>query len=64
MLFLRYAFLPVRPAKTTDTASVFYDPLVDKVVNHIMRKGHKLLARTLVEQVCKKMLNQCALECE
>jgi hypothetical protein len=47
----RYAFIPVRPAKTGDTSSVFYDELYNKVVNHIMRAGDKKLAIQIMEKV-------------
>ncbi|XP_021960444.1 28S ribosomal protein S7, mitochondrial [Folsomia candida] len=47
--FERHTFLPVRPANSSQTSSVFYDPLVAKFTNHIMRKGNKILARGLLE---------------
>jgi len=46
----KYAYLPVKPARTTETASVFYDGLVDKVINHIMRMGNKELARSIMDK--------------
>jgi len=46
----KYAFTPIRPAKTTDTGSVFYDALVDKVINHIFREGNKKLGRELLDK--------------
>jgi small subunit ribosomal protein S7 len=44
-----YAYLPVRPATTDKTASVWHDPLVQKFTNHMVKDGNKLRARGLVE---------------
>ncbi|XP_014471927.1 PREDICTED: 28S ribosomal protein S7, mitochondrial isoform X2 [Dinoponera quadriceps] len=38
----------IRPALTTDTSSEFYDPIVLKFINVLMKKGNKVLAKFLV----------------
>lgn len=46
----KYAALPVKPPGVSETSSVYFDPLVNKVINHVMEDGKKQLARTLVEK--------------
>jgi len=45
-----YAYLPIRPAISDHTASVWHDPVVQKFINHMCKGGDKLKARRLVEQ--------------
>jgi len=51
----RHTFLPVRAAASNQTSSVFFDPLVAKFTNHIMRKGNKILARGLLENTFEEI---------
>ncbi|XP_037302976.1 28S ribosomal protein S7, mitochondrial-like [Manduca sexta] len=44
------AKLPVKPPTVYESSSVYHDPLVNKVINHVMEKGKKQLARSLVEK--------------
>ncbi|XP_008544188.1 28S ribosomal protein S7, mitochondrial [Microplitis demolitor] len=44
------AHVPIKPAFGDDTCSEFHDPIVRKFTNIIMRKGKKVLARSLIEQ--------------
>lgn len=44
------AAVPVKPPAVYETSSVYHDPLVSKVINHVMEKGNKKLARNLVEK--------------
>lgn len=44
------ATVPVKPPTVSETSSVYFDPLVNKVINHVMEKGNKRLARQLVEK--------------
>ncbi|XP_041978084.1 28S ribosomal protein S7, mitochondrial [Aricia agestis] len=46
----KIAAIPVKPPAVYQTSSVYHDPLVDKVINHVMKKGNKKLARELVEK--------------
>ncbi|CAH0701221.1 unnamed protein product [Spodoptera exigua] len=46
----KIAALPVKPPAVYETSSVYHDPLVNKVINHVMEKGNKQLARNLVEK--------------
>ncbi|KAJ2946032.1 hypothetical protein O0L34_g4950 [Tuta absoluta] len=46
----KIATVPVKPPAAYETSSVYHDPLVDKVINHIMEKGKKKLARDLIEK--------------
>ncbi|XP_073945298.1 mitochondrial ribosomal protein S7 [Choristoneura fumiferana] len=42
--------VPVKPPGSHETSSVYHDPLVNKVINHVMEMGKKKLARSLVEK--------------
>ncbi|CAG9584634.1 unnamed protein product [Danaus chrysippus] len=46
----KLAAIPVKPPAACETSSVYYDPLVNKVINHVMKMGNKQLARSLVEK--------------
>ncbi|XP_053607356.1 small ribosomal subunit protein uS7m isoform X2 [Plodia interpunctella] len=46
----KYAAVPVKPPASYETSSVYHDPLVNKVINHVMEMGKKTLARSLVEK--------------
>ncbi|XP_013199611.2 small ribosomal subunit protein uS7m [Amyelois transitella] len=46
----KYASVPVKPPASYETSSVYHDPLVNKVINHVMEMGKKKLARSLVEK--------------
>ncbi|XP_076633878.1 mitochondrial ribosomal protein S7 isoform X2 [Colletes latitarsis] len=46
--YKQLAHLPIKPATTAETSSEFHDQLVSKFTNYIMRKGNKLLARSLL----------------
>ncbi|XP_022115543.2 28S ribosomal protein S7, mitochondrial [Pieris rapae] len=46
----KIATVPVKPPTVAETSSVYYDPLVNKVINHVMKMGNKKLARSLVEK--------------
>ncbi|CAK1547174.1 unnamed protein product [Leptosia nina] len=46
----KLATIPVKPPTVAETSSVYFDPLVNKVINHVMKMGNKKLARTLVEK--------------
>lgn len=46
----KIAALPVRPPAVYETSSVYHDPLVNKLINHVMEMGKKQLARSLVEK--------------
>lgn len=46
----KIAALPVKPPAVYETSSVYHDPLVNKVINHVMEMGKKQLARSLVEK--------------
>ncbi|XP_045448463.1 28S ribosomal protein S7, mitochondrial [Melitaea cinxia] len=46
----RIAAVPVKPPASYETSSVYYDPLVSKLINHVMKMGKKKLARSLVEK--------------
>ncbi|XP_059047096.1 small ribosomal subunit protein uS7m [Achroia grisella] len=46
----KLAVVPVRPPAAYETSSVYHDPLVQKVINHVMEMGKKKLARELVEK--------------
>ncbi|KAM3964578.1 mitochondrial ribosomal protein S7 [Aphomia sociella] len=46
----KIAVAPVRPPAVYETSSVYHDPLVYKVTNHVMEMGKKKLARNLVEK--------------
>lgn len=46
----KYALLPVKPPAAYETCSLYHDPLVEKVINHVMKMGNKKLARSLVEK--------------
>ncbi|XP_045497138.1 28S ribosomal protein S7, mitochondrial [Colias croceus] len=46
----KIAAIPVKPPSVAETSSVYFDPLVNKVINHVMKMGNKQLARTLVEK--------------
>ncbi|XP_003706350.1 mitochondrial ribosomal protein S7 [Megachile rotundata] len=41
--------IPIRPALTSDTCSEFYDEIVRKFTNYIMRQGKKMVARKVLE---------------
>jgi len=45
----KLSFVPIRAALSNQNASVFHDPLLNKVTNRVMEMGQKLLARTLME---------------
>lgn len=51
----RHKFVPVRPLNNSQNASVFYDTLLHKFVNHIMRQGNKFLARSLMDKTFMEM---------
>ncbi|XP_043675979.1 28S ribosomal protein S7, mitochondrial [Vespula pensylvanica] len=40
----------IKPAITTDTCSVFYNDIINRFTNYIMRKGNKQLARSLLQE--------------
>ncbi|XP_046959555.1 28S ribosomal protein S7, mitochondrial isoform X1 [Vanessa cardui] len=46
----KLAALPVKPPAAYETSSVYHDPLVSKLINHVMKMGNKKLARNLVEK--------------
>ncbi|XP_015595499.1 28S ribosomal protein S7, mitochondrial [Cephus cinctus] len=46
----KIAHIPIKPAFNDETSSEFYDPIVRKFTNYIMRKGKKVLARNLLEK--------------
>ncbi|XP_075973075.1 mitochondrial ribosomal protein S7 [Anticarsia gemmatalis] len=46
----KIAALPVKPPAVYQTSSIYHDPLVNKVINHVMEMGKKKLARSLVEK--------------
>ncbi|XP_034831016.1 small ribosomal subunit protein uS7m [Maniola hyperantus] len=46
----KLAAAPVKPPGVSETSSVYYDPLVNKVINHVMKMGNKKLAREIVEK--------------
>ncbi|XP_049869442.1 28S ribosomal protein S7, mitochondrial [Pectinophora gossypiella] len=46
----KFAAVPVKPPAVYETSSVYHDPLVNKVINHIMEMGKKQLARSLLEK--------------
>ncbi|KAL4712261.1 hypothetical protein ACJJTC_004023 [Scirpophaga incertulas] len=46
----KLAALPVKPPAAYETSSTYHDPLVNKVINHVMEMGKKALARSLVEK--------------
>ncbi|XP_063381122.1 small ribosomal subunit protein uS7m [Cydia fagiglandana] len=48
--FAKITAAPVKPPGSHETSSVYHDPLVNKVINHVMEMGKKKLARSLVEQ--------------
>ncbi|XP_025093061.1 28S ribosomal protein S7, mitochondrial-like [Pomacea canaliculata] len=43
-------FRPIKAAKTEQVSSIFYDPLMQKFINRIMKKGKKYLARDILEK--------------
>ncbi|XP_034242879.1 30S ribosomal protein S7 [Thrips palmi] len=45
----------VRAAESNQNASVFHDPLYEKLVNHVMKGGKKLLARQIIEEAFLKV---------
>ncbi|VVC93691.1 unnamed protein product [Leptidea sinapis] len=45
----KYTTVPVLPPSASET-SMHFDPLVNKVINHIMKDGNKKLARSLLEK--------------
>lgn len=44
----KLAFIPIKSAKSEQTCSEFYDPILEKFINYVMREGRKELARSLV----------------
>ncbi|XP_068220085.1 small ribosomal subunit protein uS7m [Palaemon carinicauda] len=48
--FKERQFTPVKAALTNQTSSVFYDPLVTKFTNYIMKTGQRTLARDLINK--------------
>ncbi|XP_063824933.1 small ribosomal subunit protein uS7m [Ostrinia nubilalis] len=46
----KLAAVPVKPPAVYETSSAYHDPLVNKVINHVMEMGKKQLARSLVEK--------------
>ncbi|CAB3224169.1 unnamed protein product [Arctia plantaginis] len=46
----KIAAFPVKPPAACETSSVYHDPIVNKVINHIMEMGKKSLARSLIEK--------------
>lgn len=46
----KMATMAVKPPAVYETSSAYYDPLVNKVINHVMEMGKKKLARSLVEK--------------
>ncbi|KAJ0177201.1 hypothetical protein K1T71_007210 [Dendrolimus kikuchii] len=46
----KLASIPVKPPAVYQTSSAYQDPLVNKVINHVMEMGKKQLARSLVEK--------------
>ncbi|KAJ8730118.1 hypothetical protein PYW07_017156 [Mythimna separata] len=46
----KIAALPMKPPAVYETSSVYHDPLVNKLINHVMEMGKKQLARSLVEK--------------
>ncbi|KAL0893033.1 hypothetical protein ABMA27_014687 [Loxostege sticticalis] len=46
----KLAAVPVKPPAVYETCSAYHDPLVNKVINHVMEMGKKQLARSLVEK--------------
>ncbi|KAK0168813.1 hypothetical protein PV327_002580 [Microctonus hyperodae] len=51
----KLAHVPILPPLDSETSSEFYDPVVAKFTNYIMRKGEKNLARSLLEQTFEKI---------
>jgi len=46
----KYKLLPFKAARSSDTCSVFHDPLVAKFINYMLKKGQKKLAREVLEK--------------
>ncbi|XP_013143116.1 PREDICTED: 28S ribosomal protein S7, mitochondrial isoform X1 [Papilio polytes] len=46
----KLATTPFKPPTSYETSSVYHDPIVNKVINHVMEDGKKQLARSLVEK--------------
>lgn len=42
--------LPIKAARSDQRDSIHYDPVINKFTNYLMRKGDKVLARSLVEK--------------
>ncbi|XP_063995783.1 small ribosomal subunit protein uS7m [Diachasmimorpha longicaudata] len=53
--FAKMAHVPILPAMKAETSSEFFDPVVDKFINFVLRKGKKELARNLVEEAFEKI---------
>ncbi|KAK0085378.1 hypothetical protein PV325_005329 [Microctonus aethiopoides] len=51
----KLAHVPIRPPLDSETSSEFYDPVIAKFTNYIMRDGRKNLARSLMEQTFEKI---------
>ncbi|KAL1130663.1 hypothetical protein AAG570_011905, partial [Ranatra chinensis] len=46
----KFRHYPIKAAKSEETCSEFYDPLVEKFINYVMKCGKKELARQLVNK--------------
>ncbi|XP_015112672.1 28S ribosomal protein S7, mitochondrial [Diachasma alloeum] len=51
----KIAHVPILPAMKAETSSEFFDSVVDKFINYVLRKGKKELARSLVEEALEKV---------
>ncbi|KAK9499360.1 hypothetical protein O3M35_002860 [Rhynocoris fuscipes] len=46
----KLAHVPIKAAKSEQSCSEFYDPVLEKFINYVMRGGRKELARSLVSK--------------
>ncbi|ESP03782.1 hypothetical protein LOTGIDRAFT_110271 [Lottia gigantea] len=46
---------PIKAAKNYETTSVFYDPLLEKLINMLMYNGNKAAAREIVEGMLEEI---------
>ncbi|XP_011308604.1 28S ribosomal protein S7, mitochondrial [Fopius arisanus] len=51
----KIAHMPILPPMKAETCSEFFDPVVDKFINYVLRRGKKELARSLVEETFEKI---------
>lgn len=48
-------FTPIKAALTTETSSVFHDPIIRKFTNYVMKTGQRTLARELMTQTFEQI---------